>query len=166
MVTLLEYKLNSLPEPVTSKYPALVHLSLTDINPEIVPIIYNNSNVNASNINNPTQNQTNTINNPNPVPEENVVNKEQANSQIEENKEAVVEPVAESVELTAEQKLNAFLEENKSQNLDRLFKMVKVGIPEAGVLQKAQIMGFDINLTNVLIFIFNFLANDSIIQRS
>lgn len=50
MLGLLESKLNSLPPEITNGYPELIHISLNDVNPEIVklnPSTNNNLNSNS-----------------------------------------------------------------------------------------------------------------------
>jgi hypothetical protein len=136
MVTLLESKLNSLPEEVTSKYPPLQHVSLNDINPEIVPIMYNQSQARKS------------IKNVSAEQEQNQLN--QSNQQ-EENPPIQEEKKEEVVEETNEQKLRRFIDENNPEEMETFYKMLKMGIPEPAVLQKAKFNKFPENLVQELI---------------
>ena len=135
MVSLLEAKLYSLPPEITSKYPPLTYQSLNDINPQIFS-------TNAYEIKNTE------------VGEES--SRQQVKHKVEEivnHEEKIYEEVV--VEQTPEQKLNRLLEENNSEGIQSLYKMMKFSIPEQAVLQKARIVGIDEKLVHVRIF-FNF----------
>lgn len=152
MVTLLESKLNSLPTDITSKYPPLVHCSLNEINPEINLIGLNsnllqeNSSKEIKEISNPPQIQV--------IPVENVnseISPENKDEKlIEQNKIEPIEPIPEPIEETPEQKLKSFVDQNHSEDLERLLKMLKFGIQEPAVLQKARLTGFDMEIVKVI----------------
>lgn len=144
MVTLLEAKLNSLPPEITSKYPDLTYCSLNDINPVI----------------NPTTTQVEATKPVEPIVEVQSENKNGENlnnniEYIENNNPSIPEPVLE-VEETPEQKLKNFLEKENSEDLQNMHKMLKFGIPEQAVRQKAMITDFDPELLTVS---FNILIN-------
>ena len=172
MVTLLESKLNSLPPEITSKYPPLFHCSLNEINPEInsenTVVVVSNSTTNINIVQENTQNNQNKekeaevrVNNNNSNTENNTVAVEDnvstnANPEANANQAANVEPIEE----TPEQKLKSFIENNPNEDLEGLLKMLKYGIPEQAVLQKARLKGSDIETTKVK-FIINFLPQFS-----
>ena len=130
MTTLLEAKLNSLPEQITSTYPPIQECGLDDI----IPVIINN-----------------------PPPKEDNHEDEQDGGQIEhqqqddnkdqngnqqENEEQ--KPKQEEVveELTPQQELDKFLEEH--DYLRDTYKLLKMSIPYAQIEQKAGIKGLDV----------------------
>ena len=136
MTTLLEAKLNSLPEQITSTYPPIQECGLDDI----IPVIINN-----------------------PPPKEDNHEDEQDGGQIEhqqqddnkdqngnqqENEEQ--KPIQEEVveELTPQQELDKFLEEH--DYLRDTYKLLKMSIPYAQIEQKAGIKGLDVEEIKVL----------------
>ena len=136
MTTLLEAKLNSLPEQITSTYPPIQECGLDDI----IPVIINN-----------------------PPPKEDNHEDEQDEGQIEhqqqddnkdqngnqqENEEQ--KPKQEEVveELTPQQELDKFLEEH--DYLRDTYKLLKMSIPYAQIEQKAGIKGLDVEEIKVL----------------
>ena len=136
MTTLLEAKLNSLPEQITSTYPPIQECGLDDI----IPVIINN-----------------------PPPKEDNHEDEQDGGQIEhqqqddnkdqngnqqENEEQ--KPKQEEVveELTPQQELDKFLEEH--DYLRDTYKLLKMSIPYAQIEQKAGIKGLDVEEIKVL----------------
>jgi len=138
MTTLLEAKLNSLPEQITSTYPPIQECGLDDI----IPVI----------INNPEDNHED-----NPPPKEDNHKDKQDEGQIEhqqqddnkdqngnqqENEEQ--KPKQEEVveELTPQQELDKFLEEH--DYLRDTYKLLKMSIPYAQIEQKAGIKGLDV----------------------
>ena len=129
MVSLLESKLYSLPPDVTSKYPQLNYYSLNDINPQI----------SSTNVYEIKKNEV----------------KAEIPPQITEDKKIEppkVEDIVENVvkaEESPEQKLIKFLEENNSDGLENIYKMLKFGIPQQAVLQKARFVGIEPDIVNV-----------------
>jgi hypothetical protein len=169
MVTLLESKLNSLPEEITSKYPPLVHCALNEINPEINMIGANvslsSNNIGGSSNNHEAVNKENAAvsqntqtiqveSNSGDISTENKESKENQEKYSEENK---TESIPEPIEETPEQKLKSFIEQNNSEDLERLLKMLKFGIQEQAVLQKARLTGFDMELVKVNKFLSVYL---------
>ncbi len=134
MVSLLESKLYSLPPEITSKYPPLTYSSLNDINPQI-------SSTNIYEIKNSEVKPE--------IPQQPAENKKEEIPKVEE----IVEMV-EVVEETPEQKLRKFLDENNSDGLDNIYKMLKFGIPEQAVLQKARFVGLEPDIVNVRKYIY------------
>lgn len=160
MVKLLESKLNSLPPEITSKYPQLVHSTLNDINPEINPVVNVIPEVKKEEPQKEIATENNTNNNiQNNQNSENVI----VNQNNPTTNPTVEEVVAkEVVEETPEQKLQNFLTENESDDLDRLYKSLKMRVQEAAIYQKARMMGFDEEKLNVK-YIFIFLDFNRII---
>ena len=112
MLSLLESKLNSLPPEITNSYPELIHISLNDVNPEIVkinPALKNNNNNNNSNSFKGFENSGN------PRAIENVEN-QGAEAPKEEVQEVISEP-------TAQEKLTKFVEEN--EDITTYYNMLK-----------------------------------------
>jgi hypothetical protein len=122
MTTLLEAKLFSLPEKITSTYPQLEPVILPDIDPSIgsnpVQIAPDNSNQNSSS-NSPA------ISVPPPPP-----------------------PPPPPENLSPEDDLENFLKENET--LRTLHKMIKVGVPTMQVSMKAKMNGFNMELVEIL----------------
>jgi hypothetical protein len=164
MTTLLEAKLNSLPEKITSTYPPLEPVTLPDVNPSIVPnpVPSAQDNSNQSSSSNATGIVVGTgasVPPPPPPPppppfpcngpptkpeasppkpvEHNGINQEQKDG--EEPKE----------NLSPAEELENFLKENEP--LRTLHKMIKVGVPTMQVSMKAKMSGeFDMDLVEIL----------------
>ena len=141
MTTLLEAKLNSLPEKITSTYPQLQQCNLDDVNPII------NSNVNVSE-SGPVP----------PPPSPPTGNEPAQNNQNEEDKkenENGEQPkvgegeVGEGEGGDPAENLENFLKTHEKYRT--LYKMLKMGVPIMGVQQKAQVNGFDMDLLEELI---------------
>ena len=135
MTTLLEAKLNSLPEKITSTYPPLPEVSLEDI----MPVIVQNPPPSQPDEKPPEQpDQPSQDNNNN-----NNQNETQPQAEGEEQKQ---EEAAQ--ELSPQEELDKFLEEHEHlKNTCRLFKL-KVSYPQ--VEQKARIQGLDVEEIKVL----------------
>ena len=133
MTTLLEAKLNSLPEQITSTYPPIQECGLDDI----IPVI----------INNPPPKEDNP-----PPKEDNHEDEGQSEQQQDDNKDQngnqqeneEQKPIQEEVveELTPQQELDKFLEEH--DYLRDTYKLLKMSIPYAQIEQKAGIKGLDV----------------------
>ena len=138
MTTLFESKLESLPDEIKSTFPPLQPCNLDDVNPS-----FSASNVNPSiqQGNNPAQAQNEN--------QENKENQEGENKEGNEEEEKKEEQPEEEKELTPEDELNKFLEEH--EDLRQMYKMLKLGVPSFGVMQKAQMNGFDVDLVQELI---------------
>ena len=138
MTTLFESKLESLPDEIKSTFPPLQPCNLDDVNPS-----FSASNVNPSiqQGNNPAQAQNEN--------QENKENQEGENKEGNNEEEKKEEQPEEEKELTPEDELNKFLEEH--EDVRQMYKMLKLGVPSFGVMQKAQMNGFDINIVQELI---------------
>ena len=138
MTTLFESKLESLPDEIKSTFPPLQPCNLDDVNPS-----FSASNVNPSiqQGNNPAQAQNDN--------QENKENQEGENKEGNEEEEKKEEQPEEEKELTPEDELNKFLEEH--EDVRQMYKMLKLGVPSFGVMQKAQMNGYDINIVQELI---------------
>ena len=138
MTTLFESKLESLPDEIKSTFPPLQPCNLDDVNPT-----FSASNLNPSiqQGNNPAQTQNEN--------QENKENQEGENKEGNNEEEKKEEQPEEEKELTPEDELNKFLEEH--EDVRQMYKMLKLGVPSFGVMQKAQMNGYDINIVQELI---------------
>ena len=144
MTTLFESKLESLPDEIKSTFPPLQPCNLDDVNPT-----FSASNLNPSiqQGNNPAQAQNE--NQENKENQENQENQEGENKEGNNEEEKKEEQPEEEKELTPEDELNKFLDEH--EDLKQMYRMLKLGVPSFGVMQKAQMNGFDIDLVQELI---------------
>jgi hypothetical protein len=127
MTTLLEAKLNSLPEKITSTYPPLEPCILDDI-------ILKDSNVEVA------EKIESSIPPPPPPPPDS----------SDTDSEPEKEPIDEGGDnLSPEDDLKKFLNDNPK--FSDLYKMLKLGVPVAGVKMKAQMNGIDMAKTEELI---------------
>ena len=130
MTTLLEAKLNSLPEKITSTYPPLAEVNLDDI----IPVI----------IQNPPQPVEQPPEPPVPIiPDEDKDNKgkQEEGETLPTNGEETVH--VEEENLTPQQELDKFLDEH--ENLKSTYKKLKIGIPTIQVEQKAILNGANLD---------------------
>ena len=143
MTTLFESKLESLPDEIKSTFPPLQPCNLDDVNPT-----FSASNLNPSiqQGNNPAQAQNENQENKENQEGENKEGENKEGNNEEEKKE---EQPEEEKELTPEDELNKFLDEH--EDLKQMYRMLKLGVPSFGVMQKAQMNGFDIDLVQELI---------------
>ena len=135
MTTLLEAKLNSLPEQITSTYPPIQECGLDDI----IPVIINNpppkeDNHEEKKDEGQSEQQLDDNKDPN--------GNQQENEEQKQKQEDVVE------ELTPQQELDKFLEEH--DYLRDTYKLLKMSIPYAQIEQKAGIKGLDVEEIKVL----------------
>jgi hypothetical protein len=164
MTTLLEAKLNSLPEKITSTYPPLEPVTLPDVNPSIVPnpVPSAQDNSNQSSSSNTTGIVVGTdpsvpppppppppppfpCNGPPTKPEASPPKPVEHNG-INEEQEDGEEP---KENLSPAEELENFLKENEP--LRTLHKMIKVGVPTMQVSMKAKMSGeFDMDLVEIL----------------
>ena len=135
MTTLFESKLESLPDEIKSTFPPLQPCSLDDVNPNFSSNEAN-TNIKQENNNNENQGENN----------ENQEEKKEDNPE-EEKKEEIAEE--ENKELSPEEELNKFLGEHSE--VTNLYKMLKMVVPVIGVIQKAQLNQFDMDVVNELI---------------
>ena len=127
MTTLLEAKLKSLPENITSTYPPLEPVNMDDI----IPIA----------IQQPIQVQLQQDDDQHPVLDEveQIEHPDDEQEQQEENNE----------NLSPEGDLEKFLNEN--EDLRDIYKKLKLGIPSFQLFMKAKMNGADENLLNELL---------------
>ena len=136
MTTLLEAKLNSLPEQITSTYPPIQECGLDDI----IPVIINNP---PPKEDNPPPKEDNHKDKKDEGKSEQLQddNKDQnGNQQVNKEQKPKQEEVVE--ELTPQQELDKFLEEH--DYLRDTYKLLKMSIPYADIERKAGIKGLDV----------------------
>ena len=152
MTTLLEAKLNSLPEKITSTYPPLEDCELDDVTP----------------VNNPIQEQPYIPPPPPPPDGENQNQQDNAvypnldqnpSNNLDANQDKKKENMANTEEgqqnaeggdnLSPAEDLEKFLKEN--EQFRNLYKMLKLGVPVAGVEQKAKMNGINMDKLHELI---------------
>ena len=144
MTTLLEAKLNSLPEKITSTYPPLERCVLIDI---ILKGSSQNYNVgvnegNGSSIPPPDQ--------PHSSDTESEPEEKEKENEKEKKKMDGEQPIAEGGDnISPEDDLEKFLNDNPK--FRDLYKMLKLGVPIAGVKMKAKMNGIDMAKTEELI---------------
>jgi hypothetical protein len=146
MTTLFEAKLESLPEEIKSTFPPLQPCSLDDVNPNFS---VNNENNNFVQEKNEEMNKAENKEENKEIQEEE--KKEENNNIIEEEKkeEIIQENVDENKELSPQEELDQFLSEHTE--IQNLYKMLKLGVPSVGVIQKAQLNQLNMDLVNELI---------------
>jgi len=130
MTTLLEAKLNSLPEKITSTYPPLNEVNLDDIIPVII------------------QNPPQPVEQPPEPPVPTIPDKDKDNKGKQEEGETLPTNGEETVHveeenLTPQQELDKFLDEH--ENLKSTYKKLKIGIPTIQVEQKAILNGANLD---------------------
>ncbi len=138
MVTLLESKLNSLPEEITKNYPSLQHISLDNITPviSIAPISEPKQEVKQETKQEPVIEIINTDKVPESQPVEEI-----------KEEEKVVE--IEERPLTPEEKLQAYVEKYEDECIGNYYKSLKMGLIPDAVIQKAMLAGFNVELVRV-----------------
>ena len=144
MTTLLESKLNSLPEKITSTYPQLQQCNLDDVNPIIIANPVSSSNVDeASGAGSGGPEVP-----PSPYPD--LDEPPKINQNIEEKKENEEQPKeGEGEGGDPAENLENFLKSHES--FRNLYKMIKLHVPLMGVRQKAKINGLDMDVLEELI---------------
>ena len=149
MTTLLEAKLNSLPEKITSTYPQLQQCNLDDVNPIIIANPVSSSNVDeASGAGSGGPEVP-----PSPYPNLDEPPKDNQNIEDKQPKKGEGEG-GEGGEGEGEggdpaENLENFLKSHES--FRNLYKMIKLHVPLAGVRQKAKMNGFDMDVLEELI---------------
>ena len=154
MTTLLESKLNSLPEKITSTYPQLQQCNLDDVNPIIIANPVSSSNVDEAsgagsggpevppstypNLDEPPKNNQNI--------EEKKKNEEQPKDGEGEGGEG---GEGEGEGGDPAENLENFLKSHES--FRNLYNMIKFHVPLMGVRQKAKINGLDMDVLEELI---------------
>ena len=130
MTTLLEAKLNSLPEKITSTYPPLNEVNLDDI----IPVIIQNP---PQPVEQPPEPPVPTI----PDKDKDSKGKQEEGETLPTNGEEIVHEEEEN--LTPQQELDKFLDEH--ENLKSTYKLLKMGIPTMQVEQKARMNGANLD---------------------
>ena len=130
MTTLLEAKLNSLPEKITSTYPPLNEVNLDDI----IPVIIQNP---PQPVEQPPEPPVPTI----PDEDKDSKGKQEEGETLPTNGEEIVHEEEEN--LTPQQELDKFLDEH--ENLKSTYKLLKMGIPTMQVEQKARMNGANLD---------------------
>ena len=138
MTTLLEAKLNSLPEKITSEYPDIPVVKFDDLNPKIIqqperqiqPAI-SSSQEHQENDQDQYQNQED----------------EQQKEEMQEDEEEELEKKGE--DLSPEEALENFLQ--KHENFRNIYKMLKMGVPPQAVEQKVKVNALDLDVYNELL---------------
>ncbi len=130
MTTLLEAKLNSLPEKITSTYPPLNEVNLDDI----IPVIIQNP---PQPVEQPPEPPVPTI----PDEDKDSKGKQEEGETLPTNGEETVH--VEEENLTPQQELDKFLDEH--ENLKSTYKLLKMGIPTMQVEQKARMNGANLD---------------------
>ena len=146
MTSLFEAKLESLPDEIKSTYPPLQECNLDDVNPvfsvnnaiENPPSGDQKANENEQEKKEEGQNEGESKENPEEEKKEEEGGNEAGGNAEEENKE-----------LSPEEDLQKFLDNNDT--FRELFKMLKVGVPIIGVKQKASLNGYDMDLFDEMI---------------
>ena len=136
MTTLLESKLNSLPENITSTYPPIEEVNLDDVNPRIInnpdPILPSVDS-GSEPVNPDESSQKPTSGDLNVIPEQKDEDNFEGQKQGEEGQE-----------LSPEAELDKFLDEH-DEEYQKLSKTLKLGVPVQAVKQKARINGMDMD---------------------
>ena len=161
MTTLLEAKLNSLPPDITATYPQLVQCSLDDVNPvvSVVQPVVSNNNPSVPSVPSVPSAPSGSVPVPPPMnakPGEfkgpGPVQPQPQNPEGGEEEKKEEEPKPEA-EMTPQEKLDKFLEENKGSFVN-LHKMLKMQIPDDAVRQKAMMNGIDADKVDELISLY------------
>ena len=144
MTTLFESKLESLPDEIKSTFPPLQPCNLDDVNPNfsanVNPIIQDEKKEEE----NQEQNKENQENQEEDKKEEN-------NNEEEKKEETGAEGGEEgdNGEMNPQQELDKFLAEHGE--LQNIYKMLKLGVPSEGVIQKAKLNQLNMDLITQLI---------------
>ena len=135
MTTLLEAKLNSLPEKITSGYPDIHVVKFDDLNVRIIQQQEHQIQTaqRSSQENDQDQNQN----------QEDETQKEEMQEDEEE------EPEKEGGDLSPEEALENFLQ--KHENFRNIYKMLKMGVPPQAVEQKVKVNALDLDVYNELL---------------
>ena len=136
MTTLLEAKLNSLPEKITSKYPDIPVVKFDDLNPKIIQQPELQIQPAQSSFQETQENDQDQYQN-----QEDEQQKEEMQEDEEEEKEGE--------DLSPEEALENFLQ--KHENFRNIYKMLKMGVPPQAVEQKVKVNALDLDVYNELL---------------
>jgi hypothetical protein len=149
MTTLLESKLNSLPEKITSTYPQLQQCNLDDVNPIIIANPVSSSNVDEASGAGSGGPEVPPSTYPNldepPKDNQNIEDKQPKDGEGEGGEGGEGEGEGGD----PAENLENFLKSHES--FRNLYKMIKLHVPLMGVRQKAKINGLDMDVLEELI---------------
>ena len=145
MTTLFESKLESLPDEIKSTFPPLQPCNLDDVNPSFS----SNENQVIQQEKKEEENQEQNQENQEQNKENQEEDKKEEKNEEEKKEETGGEEGGENVEMSPQEELDKFLAEHNE--LQNLYKMLKLGVPTVGVRQKAKMHGFNIDLVEQLI---------------
>ena len=137
MTTLLEAKLNSLPEKITSGYPDIPVVKFDDLNPIIIP---------------KPEPQMQNAQSSSQEHDQDHQEEEEEEAQGEEKpeeKEGEESEEKEGEDLSPEEALENFLQ--KHENFRNIYKMLKMGVPPQAVEQKVKVNALDLDVYNELL---------------
>ena len=135
MTTLLEAKLNSLPENIKSNYPELQPCNLDDVTPVI----------NIGNTGEEKIEPDETIPDPDPDPDPDP----EPDPDPDNNNKKDIKVPPDGDNLPPEEALENFLKQH--ENYRNVLKMLKLGVPTMGVKQKVKTSGLDLDILEQLI---------------
>ena len=138
MTTLLEAKLNSLPEKITSGYPDIPVVKFDDLNHKIIQQSETQIQTAQSSSQELQENDQDQYQN-----QEDEQQKEEMQEDEEEEKEK------EGEDLSPEEALENFLQ--KHENFRNIYKMLKMGVPPQAVEQKVKVNALDLDVYNELL---------------
>ena len=136
MTTLLEAKLNSLPEKITSEYPDIPVVKFDDLNPKIIQQPELQIQPAQSSFQETQENDQDQYQN-----QEDEQQKEEMQEDEEEEKEGE--------DWSPEEALENFLQ--KHENFRNIYKMLKMGVPPQAVEQKVKVNALDLDVYNELL---------------
>ena len=136
MTTLLEAKLNSLPEKITSEYPDIPVVKFDDLNPKIIQQPELQIQPAQSSFQETQENDQDQYQN-----QEDEQQKQEMQEDEEEEKEGE--------DLSPEEALENFLQ--KHENFRNIYKMLKMGVPPQAVEQKVKVNALDLDVYNELL---------------
>ena len=136
MTTLLEAKLNSLPEKITSEYPDIPVVKFDDLNPRIIQ--------------QPEPQMQNAQSSSQEHDQDHQEEEEEAQGEEKpEEKEGEEPEEKEGEDLSPEEALENFLQ--KHENFRNIYKMLKMGVPPQAVEQKVKVNALDLDVYNELL---------------
>ena len=136
MTTLLEAKLNSLPEKITSEYPDIPVVKFDDLNPRIII--------------QPELQMQNAQSSSQEHDQDHQEEEEEAQGEEKpEEKEGEEQEEKEGEDLSPEEALENFLQ--KHENFRNIYKMLKMGVPPQAVEQKVKVNALDLDVYNELL---------------
>ena len=138
MTTLLEAKLNSLPEKITSGYLDIPVVKFDDLNPKIIQQPEPQIQPAISSSQEAQENDQDQYQNQEDEPQK---------EEMQEDEEE--EPEKEGEDLSPEEALENFLQ--KHENFRNIYKMLKMGVPPQAVEQKVKVNALDLDVYNELL---------------